>query len=169
VPAYAAFAWATLFAALSFYWAAGGDGLVTTLAHTLRADAAKRDAGFVATIYATAVLKLAAAALAISLVRPWPAPRLRRGLAWAAGVGLTLYGLAGEVEKILMKTGAIDVPKSFGHDAVDWYLFLWEPVWILGGVLFLLSAYTSSRKKSADVHPRDGAERCGTVVLSDRD
>jgi hypothetical protein len=68
-----------------------------------------------------------------------------------------------------MKTGAIDVPKSFGHDAVDWYLFLWEPVWILGGVLFLLSAYTSSRKKSADVHPRDGAERCGTVVLSDRD
>jgi Protein of unknown function (DUF3995) len=70
VPAYAAFAWAAVFAALSFYWAAGGDGLVTTLAHTLRADAAKRDAGFVAILYATAVLKLAAAALAISLARP---------------------------------------------------------------------------------------------------
>lgn len=48
-----AFAWALLFAALTFYWAAGGTAGVHTLSKAIREPALRRDGGFVAILWAT--------------------------------------------------------------------------------------------------------------------
>ena len=53
---YAAFAWALLFAALTFYWAAGGTAGVHTLSKSIREPALRREGGFVAILWATGVL-----------------------------------------------------------------------------------------------------------------
>lgn len=59
---YWAAAWAFTFAAVSFYWAAGGDVGLTTLARELRDEARQRHAGFVTLLWATGGLKVLAGA-----------------------------------------------------------------------------------------------------------
>jgi hypothetical protein len=151
-PAYAAAAWAFLFAAASFYWAAGGELALDTLAVEIERDALARDSDAVTITWVTGALKVVAGLVALALVRPWGARIPRRLLlvaTAAAGAGFALYGAAGLVEKILMEAGAIDVSASFGSDRVIWYLLLWDPYWLLGGILFLLAAVRFRRAGAA--------------------
>ena len=134
---HAAAAWALAFAALSFYWAAGGTAGLGTLSKGLRREALERPGGFVAVLWATAVVKVAAAALGLALVQPWGERVPRRLLlaaGWATGVLLTLYGGVGLVNAALAEFGVVE---STDPETVRWYLLLWEPYWILGGLLFL--------------------------------
>jgi hypothetical protein len=147
-PAYAAATWALLFAAYSFYGALGGELGVDQLAADIRDQAEERDPGFVAELWVAGVLKLLAAVLAAILaVRLGRAPR-RRVLvicSWLLAAGLLIYGAANMVQFGLMKAGAIDTPDSVGTYAVDWYLFLWEPIWLLGGAAFAAAAWAYQR------------------------
>jgi hypothetical protein len=142
-PASAPALWALLFAAASAYWAAGGTAGAGTVATALAERAAERDPGFVATLWATAALKAALAALALSLTRP--RGRILRFAGWATGVALTLYGAVGLGEFGLMALGVLEVPADVGPAAVTWYLLLWEPVWLLGGLLFLAAVRAAPR------------------------
>jgi hypothetical protein len=56
---------------------------------------------------------------------------------WVTGGALALYGAFGLVEFGLMGLDALDVPADVGRAAIAWYVCLWEPVWLLGGILFL--------------------------------
>jgi hypothetical protein len=136
-PAYAAAAWAFAFAAVSFYWGLGGTVGLDTLSLALEQDAREGGTEVLALTFVPGIVKLALGVLALSLVRP---RRWVVVVAWLAGIGLTLYGAVLTVEKALMKLDVIDVPASLGDDRVDWYLFFWDPLWLLGGVLFLLAA-----------------------------
>ncbi len=143
---YAAFAWALLFAALSFYWAAGGTAGVHTLSKAIREPALRRDGGFVAILWATGVLKLGAALLALAFVRPWGASVPRRLLlvaGWGMAAVLTLYGGLGMLGALLAELGVTE-PTDPG--TVRWYLFLWEPVWLVGGLLFAVTAWRHTRR-----------------------
>ena len=64
---------------------------------------------------------------------------------WGAGAGFLVYGLLNFADVALMALDVRDVPDGFGEDAVIWYLTLWEPLWIIGGVLFLLTARRFTR------------------------
>ncbi len=125
-----------------------------TLAEGLAAEAAAREPGFVALLWVTAAGKALLGVVALALIRmpraPGRAPRSRRVLRAAAaiaGVALLLYGTANLIDFALMAAGARDVPAAVGDHAVTWYLVLWEPLWILGGALFLAAA------RSAPMHP----------------
>ena len=57
-----------------------------------------------------------------------------------------------------MAVGARDVPTDVGDAAVLWYVLLWEPLWLLGGLLFLAATRqaartTSHREQWRDVSP----------------
>jgi hypothetical protein len=148
-PAYAAAAWALLFAALSFYWAAGGRLGVDTLARPIRERATARDPDFMRIVWATGVLKVVAALLALALVHPWGRSIPRRMLlvaGWAAGAVLVLYGGMGMVGAGLAELG---VTEASDPETVRWYLFLWEPVWLVGGALFLLAAWDYTCQRGA--------------------
>jgi Protein of unknown function (DUF3995) len=141
-PAYAAAAWAFTFAAVSFYWGLGGTVGLDTLSLSLEQDAREGGTEVLALTFLPGIAKLALGMLALSLVKP---RRWVVVVAWLAGIGLTLYGAVLTVEKALMKLDVIDVPESLGDDRVDWYLFFWDPLWLLGGIIFLLAAAAARR------------------------
>jgi hypothetical protein len=142
-PAYAAAGWAFAFAAVSFYWALGGTVGLDTLSLELERDAREGGTELVALTVPPGVAKLALGILALLLVDPRRSPLPRRALivlAWLVGIGLSLYGGVLTAEKALMKLDVLDVPESLGDDRVTWYLCFWDPLWLIGGILFLLAA-----------------------------
>ncbi|MFJ6194957.1 DUF3995 domain-containing protein [Micromonospora sp. NPDC092111] len=140
---YGACLWALLFAALSVYWAAGGRVGAGTIGAAVEGPALAREPAFVALLWATAVLKLIAAALALALVRERPRwmPRWMLLLAgWGTAALLSLYGAANLAQHLLIVTGVVEVPAGLGAAALPWHLLLWDPVWLTGGALFSLAA-----------------------------
>lgn len=138
--AYAACGWAFLFAALSFFWAAGG----RTGLHPLEQQAASNNLVWIAISLSAGVLKALAGLMAVAIVRSWGPRRYRKLLvaaAWVLGVGMFLYGSLGLVSDVLHVTGVIYDPANWKW--FFWYLVLWDPWWVLGGVLFVATAWFS--------------------------
>ena len=145
--AYAACAWAVVFAAASFYWAAGG-----TVGEDTVGGVITRLPGIVALLWVTGALKVIGALLALALVRPWGRvlPRwLLLTLSWAGGVGLTAYGAIPLVVNGLMVAGVLHVPGPVDWTAMRWHVFLWDPWWLLGGLLFVAAAWSYQRRTHA--------------------
>jgi hypothetical protein len=133
----AAAAWCTAFGLVSFYWAAGGTLGVDQLAVSLQERADEREAGFVALVTATGIAKLLAAIVPLWLVFRPLSQRERRllpFLCWAGGALLAAYGLADVV------ASSIHAARGTMENAI-WYAALWGPIWLLGGVLFLMTAW----------------------------
>jgi len=155
---YAAFVWAVLFAALSFYWAAGAAAGVDMNAPAITRPVLARDPGWIAILWATGGLKVIAGLLALALVRQWGRVLPRRLLlaaGWSAFAIMALYeGAASLVQHALMVAGAIATPAGLGETSARWHLFLWDPWWLLGGVLFGLAAWHCQRR------PQAGGGRC---------
>lgn len=150
-PAYGACVWSLLFAAMSFYWAAGGTIGIDTQAPGIAALARERDPTFVAVLWVTGLLKLLCVPLALALVQPWGRVFPRRMLltaVWAAGGVMVLWGglnlCVGVGVAVLRVAGVVDPPED--TSAFWWYLLLWDPWWILGGVLFLVAAWRYRRR-----------------------
>lgn len=144
---YSACVWGVLFAAMSFYWAAGGLVGQGTIGPAVEGPALAREPGFVALMWITAVLKLAAAALGLALATGHPhwLPRWLLLLAgWGAASLLSLYGVANLVQHLLIVAGVVDLPTGLGG-ALPWHLFLWNPVWLSGAILFTLATVFYSR------------------------
>ena len=138
----AACACAFLFAALSFFWAAGGR---TGLQPLEQPPASSRTVWLVVNL-AAGVLKIGGGLLALALVRTGEHRRLHRLLlaaAWIGGVGLCLYGGLGLVSDVLHVAGIINDPAT--RKWFFWYLVLWDPWFVLGGGLYVATAWFTSR------------------------
>ena len=142
---YAAAAWAFLFAAVSAYWALGGEfGLETIAADISRVPLASDPA----VVWGTALLKALAGMLALAAVQPWGRLLPRRPLLvslWSCGALLTLHGLANLIDHGRMVAGFRDTPEVRSERAARCHLFFWAPWWLLGGVMFLALAWRCSR------------------------
>jgi hypothetical protein len=148
--AYTACAWALLFAAPSFYWAAGGTAGADTIGDAITGPALARDPAFVAILWGTGALKALGGLLALALVQPW-GRHFPRWLLLAAALGggalTALYGSASLVQHGLMVAGVIAIPSGLGITAARWHLLLWDPWWLLGGILFLAAGWYYLRRK----------------------
>jgi len=146
---YAACAWAFTFAAVSFYWAAGGTVGVTMNAPAITGPVLARDPGWIAILWATGVLKVIAGLLALALVRPWGRlfPRwLLTIAAWGTVAVMGLYeGAASLIQHALMVAGVIETPAGLGSTSARWHLLLWDPWWLVEGILFGTAAWYYSR------------------------
>lgn len=142
--AYAACGWAFLFAALSFFWAAGG----RTGLHPLEQQAASNNLAWIAINLGAGVLKALAGLIAVAIVRSWGPRSYRKFLvavAWVLGVGMSLYGGLGLISDVLHVTGVINDPASWKWFFL--YLVLWDPWWVLGGALFVATAWFAPRRE----------------------
>ncbi|HEV2404232.1 MAG TPA: hypothetical protein VGR88_02200 [Ktedonobacterales bacterium] len=48
-----------------------------------------------------------------------------------------------------MVSGVIATPAGLGTTAARWHLYLWDPWWLLGGVLIIVAARTYGRATRA--------------------
>lgn len=132
-----AFVWALAFGALSFVWAAGGMIGVGQLSPTLQEQSELRETGFVAVLWITGVVKVVGGLVPLALTFGlWPgiSRRLFVASTWLGGVLLTLYGLAD------ILSGAVRAATDNDDNAI-WYAVLWGPIWLVGGVLYLATAW----------------------------
>jgi hypothetical protein len=92
------------------------------------------------------MLKTVIGLIALALVQPWGRIVLRKLLqacAWVLGVGMALYGGLGLVSDVLHVTGVISGPEN--GKWFFWYLVLWDPWWVLGGALYVATAWLARR------------------------
>jgi hypothetical protein len=150
---YAACAWAFVFAGLSFYWASGGTAGGDTIGPAIAKPVAAGDPGWIALLWVTGLLKVLIGLLALALVRPWGRLVPRRLLlltAWTACAVMALYeGAASWIQHGLMATGIIGIPAGLGETALRWHLVLWDPWWLVGGLLLGIAAWGYQRRYRA--------------------
>jgi len=139
--AYGAAALAVLSALTTAYWTAGGTWLLDTVGGGFEEVARRGDGAAVALGLVVVGLKLAGCVLALALVRPRGRrlpERLLEGAALVAGGLLTAYG------GLLVLVGALALTGVFGEvadaSALRWHVFLWDPWFLLEGVLLALAA-----------------------------
>lgn len=138
--AYAAAAWMVFFGLVHVYWLLGGTG-------ALPEDFSVRDdARFVAVTVAAIPLCGVGAAVAVVLTHPFS--RRRRPLlvlAWATTALLVLHALPAMVVLAGLALGLVD-DELTERDRLA--LFVYEPYWLLGGVLFGLATLAARRRWS---------------------
>lgn len=142
-PGHAAAAALFAFALVSFYWAAGGTTGVSTLGGSIEEQALARDPTLAAITWVTALLKTAAAVLALALVRSWGRRLPRRWLlltAWGAAATLTAYGVLQFTGVALVALDVVSPTEPKNTTVLLWRLLLWEPWFILCGLLLGLAA-----------------------------
>jgi hypothetical protein len=151
--AYAACGVALASAAVSFYWAFGGTAGIDTLGGRLEELARDEDPVALWLAGAAGVAKLAGAALALALVRPWGRVVPRRALvmtAWVGAVVLVLYGGVNVVAGALVLGGVVEVAGGVDRTALWWHVLVWDLWFVVWGVLLGMAAWASqSRVASA--------------------
>ena len=148
-PAYAAAAVAFAFAAVSFYWGAGGLVGVSTLGGRIEELALARDPAIIAMVWVTGVLKVLGGLLALALVQPWGRRLPRQWLlraAWGGAGLLTVYGLLQTTFVALIAFGVITPTQPVESTVLRWRLLLWEPWFLLWGVLLALAAWAGGER-----------------------
>jgi hypothetical protein len=139
---YAAAAWAFAFAAPSFYWGFGGHFLAETVSGQLASESWADHRELQALVLVTGVLKVVGGLFALSLVRlSWPRAKSRlviRG-GYAVSALLTAYGVVNVIGEALAQTGAVKASATVDWHALRWHLFLWDPYFVVWGVLLGLA------------------------------
>lgn len=144
---YAAASWAFAFAAISFYWAAGGTFGANSVGKVILSIAMSDRVLFSLVLWADGVAKTLLGLLALAFVQKWgkvfPKSFLLIsstvvGLCMAAYgfIELTVTGIAA----LLMGTGMISSPPTVDWAGIEGHLAIWDPYWLIGGILFMLMA-----------------------------
>ncbi|MFJ2629532.1 DUF3995 domain-containing protein [Streptomyces sp. NPDC087532] len=140
-------AWAVAFAVLHLYWALGGDLGLSVSAGPLTEE---RPGWFVAVgLWGVGSLCLVAGVLGWLLARPHPrglAGRLIKALGWGVCAVLLVRGIAVEV-LLLTNTAGQEIDVS--PEQRLWTLLLWNPWFLVGGLVFGLAARGSGRANGA--------------------
>ncbi|MGW7538855.1 DUF3995 domain-containing protein [Amycolatopsis sp. NPDC054798] len=169
-PGYVAAVWGLLFAIPSFVWATGNTfGAQSTVSPSLVKLAQDRVPWFVVVLVATGLLKVFGTVIGLCLTRPrgrW----LSRAIVLCgsgAAVLLTWHGGLFVVQGVLVKTGAVAVDPALSN-LVGWYLYLWGPWFIAGGLAFAAAAalYVRHRDDRRTLTRYGVAGALGALVLS---
>src|SRR5690625_2236392 len=144
---YTGIAWTVLFAFMSFYWAAGGMIGVKSLGGEIYQKALDRDQDFIPIVWGTGIIKLGGVVLLVLLLGknlPQRIEKWLRLISIATGIFFALYGLMNFITISLAAVNILDF--ELDAYATKWRLMFWEPFWVLGGILYILSGKKSKVK-----------------------
>lgn len=141
----------------SLYWAMGGTALVSTLGGWAADWQREAPMQVMALLLVVVALKLAGAFVPLANQRGrLPAPRLWRGLSWAGAGVLVAYGAVNVVAAVAALTGVVEVGPTMDTAALVGHAFLWDPLFLLWGLLLATGLWRSRHQKTAG---RDRAHR----------
>jgi Protein of unknown function (DUF3995) len=139
---YAAAVLSFVFAVPSFYWGFGGKFGGATVFADADTWSWSKDWAFLLLVLFTAVLKVFGGLFALSLVRP-SMPRASRRWMLVAGFGaavvLAFYGFVNVLGEVLVATGVVGKPSNYDAYSFHWHLFLWDPYFLVWGILLGLA------------------------------
>lgn len=145
---YAAAVVALLYAAVSVYWALGGQALLSTIGGWPEDLSRRGGANAVAVGLLAAGLKLAGALLALVLVHPAGQRLPQRplwGLATIASGILVLYGGVLVVAGALVLAGVINPAVPVDRTALRWHVLGWDSWFLIWGLLLGLAVLSHRR------------------------
>ncbi|MEU5300123.1 DUF3995 domain-containing protein [Streptomyces noursei] len=150
-PGLVAAVWGILFAVPSFAWATGFTfGARTTVSPSLVKLAEDRVAWFVAVLWVTGLLKLLGALIGVGLTRRrgrWIG-RLLVFCGGGAAVLLVWHGCLFVAHGVLVEVGSVTVAPDLAG-LTRWYLFLWGPWFVGGGLAFAVATARYVRRPGA--------------------
>ena len=159
--AYAAGILGISYAGVSAYWGAGGTGLLETIGGSLEREGRAGTAGILVVVWITVALKLAASTIGVLAVVPprWLSGRkytLTRRAAWLAATVLMVYGGVLTLIGLLVQADILHRSANADQTALRWHAFLWDPWFLLWGLL-LAAALVLSRRSAPE--PREVSHR----------
>ncbi|MEV5595464.1 DUF3995 domain-containing protein [Streptomyces sp. NPDC052496] len=169
-PGIAVAVWGLLFAVPSFVWATGcTSGARTTVSPDLVRLAEDRVPWFVAVLWVTGFLKVFGALIGVGLTRRrgrW-AGRLLAFCGGGAAVLLAWHGALFVVHGALVEAGTRTVAPGLAG-LTRWYLFLWGPWFLAGGLAFAVATVRYVRRLDVrgDVRLHGVVGALGALLLS---
>lgn len=130
-----------LYAAVSVMWGLGYTWLLDTVGGKLESSARAGSAATKSAVWAAVLVKLIGAVLPLSVVRPPDNVRLSRWLrvlTWLEAVVLIGYGLVLTVVGLLVQAHVVHTNVTADHRALAWHAYLWDPWFLVWGLLVLL-------------------------------
>jgi hypothetical protein len=76
-----------------------------------------------------------------------------RVLAWLEAAILTIYGLVLTGTGLLVQSGAVAPAASADHQVLAWHAYLWDPWFLLWGVLVTAALVRSRQPRAARIAP----------------
>jgi hypothetical protein len=139
-----------LFAAVSLYWGLGGTWLLDTVGGSLERRGQAGNTSVMLAVWAAVAVKIIAAVLPLVLRRVTsPAGNRRaRALVWAEAAALTIYGLVLTTVDLLVQADFIHAPANADHRALAWHAYLWDPWFLLWGLLVAAALLRSRDHRS---------------------
>jgi MFS family permease len=155
----------TASAAVSAYWALGGEALLDTVGGDIERWGRERSADVVVVLWVIVVLKLVGAGAPLIFVGvghlpAWTRSRRTRALGWAAAVGLTVvYGGVLSVAGWLIEAGVVDAADDADEHALAWHAYFWDPWFALWGGAFVVAMWRSRPQPSEQTVQNEPSER----------
>lgn len=130
-------------AGFSFYWAAGG----TLLVSSLGTDLVERFRGREWVLVPIGVVKAIAAVAPLAFGRRgWPVRRVTRLVCWAGAVLLMAWGGLNTIVGNLVLAGVIRPDSGYDHAGMVGHAYLWDPLFLVWG-LALAAGLLDSRDR----------------------
>jgi hypothetical protein len=167
-PAVAGLVVGLAYVAISVYWAVGGKWLLDTVGISLSQPGQAGRAAALFAVWGAAALKAIAAALPVLAVLAgdsWPRTasqrprRVVRVLAWIEAAILVGYGLILTVAGLLVQAGVISASAHADHLALRWHAYLWDPWFLLWGILVTVALWRSRPPERSSHRPDPGVRR----------
>ncbi len=139
-PIFLGIIWSVIFAIISFYWASGGMIGAKTLGGEIYQMAIERKDDFILIVWLTGFLKIIGGLLLGSMFTNINNLLIRKTIFYIASVGGILiftYGLANFAIIFLSIVNLMDI--KIDNSAKWWRLIFWEPYWMVGGLLYIIS------------------------------
>ncbi len=122
-------------ALISAYWAAGGTGLLDTVGGPIARWGRHRGVQVRLALALIVALKLIVARLPVAAM--CPRRRSIRRLAWLEAIVLTAYGGLLTDAGLAIQPGLLRAGLKPDWTALDWHVYLWDPWFLVAGVLLL--------------------------------
>lgn len=122
---------------------------ISTLGGRIEELTLARDPVIMTMVWVTGLLKVLGGLLALALVQPWGRRLPRQWLvrvAWGGAVLLTAYGLLQVTSLALVASGVITPTEPVEPTVLWWRLLLWEPWFLVWGILLGLTAWAAGKR-----------------------
>lgn len=133
-----------LHAVPSLYWALGGSALVSTVGEWAQAWRQESPTQVTVVLLVVFAVKIAGAVVPlVNHLRPLPATRVWRAVAWLGSALLIIYGGVNTLAAMATLAGLIGESADQDRMGLIGHAFLWDPLFLLWGILLGLALATT--------------------------